>query len=270
MANTDHQNPKTMRSLSPFALLSLLAFSTAHAQNYCSPTFVNGCFLWQNQSISIGSIDWTIGATDCAVSDYTSMVTNITPGVPTPMVVVNGNWCGCAVWVDLDQSSSFEDTENLYSIYVGGDPSYTYDFDLTVPANTPPGQYRMRVVAPWGSDGVTVGANGYGPCGAYQYGNFDDFTLNVEGGTGIAAVETDQLMLVGPNPTDGLVTIDTRDLGAVQRAVIWSVDGRRMMEPSLVQRTGLVQLDLSALPAGLYTVQCIANGASHTVQVIRR
>jgi hypothetical protein len=268
-AITNHQTLDPMRNLSTFALLSLLSFST-HAQNYCSPTFVNGCALWRNQSISIGSIDWTLGVTDCAVSDYTSLVTDITPGVPTPMIVVNGNWCGCAVWVDLDQSTSFEDSENLYYTYVGGDPSYTYDFDITIPANTPPGQYRMRVIAPWGSDGVSVGANGYGPCGAYQYGNFDDFTLNVSGNTGIASTAISNAMIVGPNPTEGLVTIDTKGLGLVQRAVIWSVDGRRMMELPLAQQTGPVQLDLTTLPAGLYTVQCIADGASYTVQVIKR
>jgi hypothetical protein len=257
-----------MRSLSTFALLSLFPLSSALAQNYCSPTFVNGCFLWTNQSISIGSIDWTLGATDCTTSDYTSLVTDVTPGVATPMIVANGNWCGCAVWVDLDQNTSFEDSENLYYAYVGGDPSYTYDFDITLPANTPPGQYRMRVIAPWGSDGVSVGANGYGPCGAYQYGNFDDFTLNVEGNTGIASMERGNAVIVGPNPTEGLVTLDVN--GPIQRAVIWSLDGRRMMERSFAQNIGQVQVDMSQLTAGIYTVQCIANDASYTVQVIKR
>ena len=105
--------------------------------------------------------------------------------------MVAGVWCGAAVWVDFDNSYSFEDTENLYYIYVGGDPSYTYDFTIPVPAGTPTGSYRLRVVTPWGSDGfLSSNTNGYGPCGDYQYGNFIDFTLNVIGATGIDQLNT--------------------------------------------------------------------------------
>jgi hypothetical protein len=255
-----------MRSLSTFALLSLLPFSSAVAQNYCEPTFVNGCFSWQNQVIAIGTIDWT--SIDCTISDYTDMVTDITPGVPTAMTVTNGNWCGCAVWVDLDQSSSFDTTEVLFTQY-GGSEVHDYDFDITIPANTPPGLYRMRVIAPWGSDGVSPGANGYGACGAYQYGNFDDFTLNVTGPESIAEAHASPVA-VGPNPTEGLITIDTKAIGAVQRLIVWSADGRRMMERSIASNAGQVQADLSGLPSGLYTLQFVATNATYTAQVVKR
>src|SRR5258706_332790 len=54
-----------------------------------------------------------------------------------------------------------------------------YNFNITVPGNVPTGFYRMRVIAAWGSDTYTNSANGYGPCGSFQYGNFSDFTVNV-------------------------------------------------------------------------------------------
>lgn len=247
--------PPPMKRLPTLALLSL-SFLGAQAQ-YCSPTFLNGCALWGTQQISIGSIDWSIGISDCTVSDYTSIATTITPGVPTAMSVTNGNWCGCAVWIDLDQSQSFEDTENMYYIYVGGDPSYTYDFNITLPANTPPGSYRMRVISPWGSDGVSVGANGYGPCGSYQYGNFEDFTLSVVGSVGIDAVEAQHASaLIAPNPTEGAITFDPGASDMARTVYVLSTDGRRVMEKAISAGAGVVQLDLGALPAGLYQVQC--------------
>jgi hypothetical protein len=97
------------------------------------------------------------------------------------MTVTNGVYCGCSVWVDLNSDGDFDDLdENLYSLYTAN-ATNTYNFNITIPAATPNGLYRMRVIASWGADGVTVGANGYGACGAYQYGNYDDFTLNVGG-----------------------------------------------------------------------------------------
>jgi len=97
------------------------------------------------------------------------------------MTVVNGDWCGCAVWVDLNNDNDFDDAgENLYTIYTANALN-TYSFNITVPSGTSNGLHQMRVIACWGSDGVTVSPNGYGPCGTYQYGNYDDFTLNVGG-----------------------------------------------------------------------------------------
>jgi GEVED domain/Secretion system C-terminal sorting domain len=164
-------------------LLSILFITTtsSKAQVYCNPTFSNGCFSWKNQAITLNTLNWTIGATPCATSNYTNLSTNLTAGVPYPMSTTAGNWCGTSVWVDLNQNGAFENTENLYYNYNGAQ-THTYNFSITIPPATPTGIYRMRVIASWGSDGYTIGnANGFGGCGAFQYGNFDDFTLNITG-----------------------------------------------------------------------------------------
>ncbi|MEO8589711.1 MAG: T9SS type A sorting domain-containing protein [Flavobacteriales bacterium] len=187
------------------------------------------------------------------------------------MNVVNGIWCGCAVWVDLNNNSSFEDAENLHYEYVGGDPSYIYDFTIPIPANTPTGSYRLRVIAAWGSDGfLNTNTNGYGPCGDFQYGNFDDFTLNVMGSTGIAQAgdPTGVAVTVGPNPTDGLVTLTTQ--GDVDRIKVLTTDGRAVQDHGLTTRAEKVQVDLSALPNGVYLLQCISGTGSRTLQVMKQ
>jgi hypothetical protein len=55
---------------------------------------LSGCGLWTNQAVNIGTIDWSLGATDCAVRDYTSLSTDLGAGVPIPMTVTSGNWTG--------------------------------------------------------------------------------------------------------------------------------------------------------------------------------
>lgn len=250
-------------------LLAALTGSAAMAQ-YCSPSFVNGCSLWRNLSISIGTINWTIGSTACTVSDYTSVSTIVTPGVPEPMTVMSGNWTGCSVWIDLNSNQAFEDAENMFHTYVGGDPSYTYSFDVTVPAGTPAGSYRMRVIAPWGSDGYTPGSlNGFGPCGAYQYGNFDDFTVEVAGSTGLAAPATMAHPSAVPNPTTGPVTLTSAGNGSIEQVVVSTMEGRMVKQFTPDANTGTATVDLSALPGGLYMLTTIGTAGTRMMRLIK-
>lgn len=256
-----------MKQLSAFLFTALLT-SAAGAQ-YCSPTFLNGCFNWNTQSVSIGTLDYIYDGLDCTASDFTGLSTTVYAGVAENMTVVNGVWCGVAVWVDYDNSGSFEDTENLYTVYVGADPSYPYDLTITVPASVPTGSYRMRVISPWGSDGTTVGANGYGPCGDYQYGSFQDFTLNVIGATGVAENGSNIAGLtLAPNPASDVVTLSSD--AALERIALFSTDGRMVREEAFTNGTRKVDLDLGALPAGPYLVQTLSNGATRTARVMKQ
>ena len=251
------------------ALLSALASCAILSAQYCSPTFLNGCFSWSNQSVSIGSLNWVAGS-DCSSSDFTAQSTAIVPGVATPMSVTSGNWTGCAVWVDLDQDQSFADSENLYYTYVGGSPSYTYNFNITLPSGTPAGSYRMRVIAPWGSDGFTAGgANGFGPCGDFQYGNFNDFTLVVSGSTSIATTTASPLR-ISPNPVEDHLTVQHDGGSALTHVAVLSLDGRRVLEVPVSATSGRMDLDLSALPTGTYLVNGTDGDRIWNTRVVKR
>ncbi len=254
----------------PYAIALLLALQTVTAvAQYCEPTFPNGCVLWRNQFISIGTLDWSIGDTDCSISDYTSLSTAVPIGTPVPMIVESGNWCGAAVWVDLDNSGSFEDAENLYYSYVGGDPSYVYDFSITIPVGTTPGTHRMRVVGPWGSDGfLTTNTNGFGPCGAYQYGNFNDFTLNVGGSIGIDEDAAPGFNITAaPNPTEGIVHL-TSEADALERVRIIGCDGRVHQDLSIIGGQPQVAIDLADLPSGIYFAECSAGETTVRLRLV--
>lgn len=240
-----------MRTRYALALLTVSCATLGRAQ-YCSPSFVNGCFNWRALSVNAGSIAWTPGTDDCSVSDYTSMSTTVNAGDDLSMQVTSGVWCGCAVWVDLDQSNSFEDAENLYYIYVGGEPSYTYDFSISIPAGTPSGNYRMRIISPWGSDGfLDTNTNGYGPCGSFQYGNFNDFTLNVINTIGVAETEASALFTMSPNPGEDMVSISGLPF---RRTVSVSDATGRVLVQRAVQADRL-QLDVRDWTPGLYFVR---------------
>lgn len=250
----------------------LLASAFAARAQYCTPTFVNGCFNWRLLTVNAGDIAWTFDGIDCLDNDHTDATTNVDAGTPLSMDVETGVWCGCAVWVDLDNSGTFEDSENLYYAYTGADPSFTYSFSITLPAGTPAGDHRMRIIAPWGSDGfLDTNTNGYGPCGDYQYGNYGDFTVHVNGG-GIGMNEATAVMpglVAGPNPATGAVQIASADGTTLDRVDLMAADGRVVLQHTPAVPAARVPLDLAALPAGFYTALCRTEAGVGMVRVVK-
>lgn len=247
----------------------LIALIGANAQ-YCSPDFTFGCSGWQIMSVNVGSFNWS--STDCTAWDETASMITVNTADSIPMAVTDGAWCGCSVWVDLDNSGSFEDSENLYHTYVGGDPSYTYNFNIGIPPSTPEGAYRMRVIGAWGSDGFTNGSeNGYGSCGSYQYGNFNDFTLQVDYSTAIADVvaSSEAAFTASPNPTTGRMSLNLGEHASASRIVLESMDGRTLRTWNGTT-TATLEMDLSTLPAGIYLVRNTTDQAARPLRIVKQ
>jgi hypothetical protein len=248
-------------------LLLGAACLSAQSQDYCEPTFANGCFNWRNIAIEVGDASWSEGVDPCDLGDHTDIVANVDAGSPIAMSVTNGVWCGCAVWVDMDNSSSFEPSENVYFGYSGADPSQTYSFDLVLPEELGSGTYRMRVIAPWGSDGFTEGgSNGFGPCGAYQYGSFTDITLNYTGAAGVTE-STEQRPWFGPTP--GNTILELYNIPGLREVQVAGMDGRvqRVAVPVQGQR---IQLDMSTWANGTYVVRAFTDAGIMTGRWVKQ
>lgn len=256
---------QTMRN---FQIALSICLSTAcYGQDPCQPSFGFGCFNWRNQSMEVAELVWQTDG-DCTNSDHMDQTATVYAGQETPMTVFSGNWTGCAVWVDLNMNELFEEEENVFHAYVGGDPGYSYSFAFVVPATTPSGPYRMRVIAPWGSDGFDpVNKNGHGPCGEYQYGNFDEFTLVVVNTTGMVDTAHEGTPLLFPNPTTGALSIPVNSGPA--RILVFSADGRETMAVSESNGAGNVMLDLSDRPAGAYFVRIEDAQGVHSSKVLK-
>jgi hypothetical protein len=234
------------------SLMALLGFAMSGYAQYCSPTFTSGCTNWRNQAITLDSIQWTLGSTACTISDYTSLHTTLQKGVPKQMAVTNGDWCGVGVWVDLNGNFTFEPSELLYNKYTAA-ATQTYNFTITIPTSTVNGTYRMRVIAGWGTDCLTPGGNGDGPCGAYQYGNFDDFTIKViDPFTSIGETQNPETadLIIGPNPvsTELSVRVDAKLLNSTYK--LTDQFGKTVMEGKLISENSII--DVSGLSSGIY------------------
>lgn len=262
--STNVSHPNQLHMVPRYAsLLALCCSSFAADAQYCSPNFANGCFNWYTQTVDIAELSWE--ATDCNASDQTDLSATVVAGVAMPMTVVNANWCGCAIWVDLDDNGDFSSNEELFHLY-GNMETATYDLDLLIPESTTAGPHRMRIISGWGSDGVSEGPNGYGPCGDYQYGNHVDFTLNVEPASAIDEPAV-PVRLMGMNPTTGPVVLaSTEPLDAV---LVRTVDGRLVRAVPANGQAGSIALDLTGLVSGQYILECRSGKASGRMRVIK-
>jgi hypothetical protein len=241
-----------------FSMLAFFGISTSATSqiSYCSPTFPNGCFSWNTQEVDLGTISWTLGVEDCSISDYTALQTNLTKGEAHPMTVVNGAWCGTGVWIDLNQDGAFDETENLFYQYQASELQ-TYDFDITIPSSTANGLYRLRVVTGWGSDCFNVSDNGYGACGSYQYGSFQDFTINVTSAIGVTenANLTSTAIKMSPNPVQESAVITVTGMNQGGAYSILDQLGKQVMAGRLT--SGQSVLNFENLATGVYMINIV-------------
>jgi hypothetical protein len=111
------------------------------------------------------------------VADYTAMFAEISAGASEPITVTNGNpWASDKVtcWVDWDMSYTFDEgAEKFVLTSNGGGANFTGN--IAVPAGTPNGDYRMRVRMSYSTDPT--------PCGVMSYGEVEEYTIKVGGGT---------------------------------------------------------------------------------------
>jgi hypothetical protein len=264
-----------MKTTTQFRLIFLLlfawslSFSTKVSAQYCDPTFVNGCSLWGNQTITLETLNWSLGSSPCTDYDYTWMSANLTTGIPHLLTVTNGDWCGCAVWIDFDQNSTFDTYENIFYQYLPN-ASNTYSIYFTVPNGTPIGAYRMRIVSPWGSDGFqTTNVNGYGPCGAYQYGGYQDFTINITGPQGLEDVTGNTRFMTAAMNNDNNQLVVTVASYRANNVILQLTDvSGRQIETRKVKSEKEV-FDVSALAKGVYFLNYFDGAYRQNIKLTR-
>jgi len=91
------------------------------------------------------------------------------------------NWAAGAtteqlsVWIDLDNSGTFEDSERLISGVPFVTANELNDFTLTIPANAALGSHTLRAKA------IDSSASGdvLNPCSDFAYGEVQDYTVNL-------------------------------------------------------------------------------------------
>lgn len=241
-----------------FSWLFLLA-SEARSQifgnsgaNYCSPSFSSGCNNWRTLNVNVGQFSWSQEtADDCQTSDFLLDTIRVNPGMSYTMEITNANWCGTGVWIDFGQDFGFDTSDNVFRMYEANETNI-YQFTLTIPELQDLGNYRLRVITGWGTDCYSPSNNGFGPCGDYEYGNFQDFMLKVSLPTLNSEIHTlksnytisrkEEEIRVNFHPAEFMPS----------ELTLFSMLGKRLETYQIVLDT--CYIDTSALPNGIYMI----------------
>ncbi|HTO16014.1 MAG TPA: T9SS type A sorting domain-containing protein [Edaphocola sp.] len=172
--------PLNYRILCSIILIFGLTPNVKAQAPYCTINYANSCSTWGTSQVVIGSFTHT---TACNAStkyqDYTSQNIPVIAGVPTAVSLTTMGYTGVGMAADFNNDLDFVDLgEDLFlPSYNAASSTLIYTGFITVPANVPSGNYRLRI---WSRLANAGGANnGIEPCGGYGYGRYFDYTLVV-------------------------------------------------------------------------------------------
>lgn len=154
-----------------------VSFTTSDVQlNYCAS---NGNSVADEyiSKVVLGGINNTSGASSSGYADYTSQSTSLTKG-GSSTITITPTWSGTAynegyaVFIDYNNDGDFTDNgETVWTKTASKTKPVSGSF--TVPTSAITGATRMRVVMQYNAVPSA--------CGAYNYGETEDYTVNITG-----------------------------------------------------------------------------------------
>ena len=201
--------------------------------------------------------------------DFTAIAGEVVAGETYPMTVTISNGNGyefdqVLVWLDADQSNSFTGNELLYTSPIGTGP---FSADIIIPADALAGTSRLRLRM---HDTDPTHGPSTEPCGGTQYGQVEDYSLNVTVGTGIQPLDGSSLALF-PNPNDGRFTVSL-SVGGSARFELLDLSGRLVHSTQQQVVAGVpVQMDLGGtLAIGSYVLHTFVRDHHNVQHVVIR
>lgn len=208
--------------------------TTGGSITYCASKGNSTTYEWIKQ-ITFGSINNNSG-NNGGYGNYTGFSTSVTAGNTYRITMVPG-FSGSSyreywtVYIDYNQNGTLNNSgETVVTGYTTGTGGgYA---DIRIPTTAKNGATRMRIQMHYGSQ-VT------NPCSTFDYGEVEDYTINISGGSGFAAVASASQnatankianILVTPNPVirnNATVTYNLANNGVAALKVV-DLSGRTM------------------------------------------
>ncbi|WP_185816783.1 GEVED domain-containing protein [Hymenobacter metallilatus] len=232
---------------------------TPTTPTYCASKGTSVSYEWIDL-VQLGSINRT-SAANAGYYDGTALGTTVTAG-SAQTISYSAGYASTAyteywkVYIDYNQNGVFTDAGELVASRSSASAS-TLTSTFTVPTTAKNGKTRLRVVM---SD-----ASATTSCGSYSYGETEDYSITISGGTarqGGATAEAAGYRLY-PNPATDVLNIEV-PASIDNKAVSVTVYDVRGAEMKQVRFDGNL-LNVGSLAKGVYTLR-IADGQQVTHQ----
>ena len=205
--------------------------------------------------VQLGSINRTSGA-DAGYYNGTATSTGVAAGSSQTITYQTG-FTGTAyaeyfrIYADWNQNGVFTDAgETLVSSTNTAAVTTTRSASFTVPTTAKNGTTRLRIVM---SDNSATAS-----CGTYSYGETEDYSVTVSGGTIAAPTLTGdaptrselRTLSMFPNPATDVLNLALSDNTTISSAVVHDLRGARVEGASFANGT----LHIGGLAKGMYTL----------------
>lgn len=178
------------------------------------------------------------------LEDFTSLIAQVEQGQSYTISTTgtsNGDYTNYfTAFFDWDQNGTFETIVPIGSI-TDHDCDTVITATVNVPADAPLGSSIMRVVKNYDETPVN-------PCGSYDFGQAEDYTVQVDIGSGIAGVPALADLTVYPNPASTELFINTPSDKPVH-VKVYDMVGHLAMEQDVAGK-----LNISDLAPGSYNL----------------
>ena len=142
---------------------------------YCAVTSTSTAYGISNFVTTGGIVNINNASTGGSYSNYTAQsVAQFEGGADVQFTITSANGtAGMRIWIDWNNDFDFNDPGEL--VYSSGAYVNPGTGTITIPAGTPVGDYRMRVVANW----LSTTPSACGDLGNALYGEAEDYTFSV-------------------------------------------------------------------------------------------
>ncbi|MBN2867861.1 MAG: choice-of-anchor J domain-containing protein, partial [Flavobacteriaceae bacterium] len=173
--------------------------------------------------------------------------------------IVSGT-VGCAIWIDWNNDLIFDTSEVMFSTTSYGSGPFTDS--IVIPAATPDGDYRMRVMIDWNdSNPGDDSACGFGS----GRGEVEDYKLTIDSSLSTEDFDKEAAFTYYPNPVNNNLNLSSQK--EINNVSVYNMVGQEVYRSTPNTMTDVV--DMSGLQAGAYFVKVTVGNATKTVKVIK-
>lgn len=244
-----------------------MSVTVINKPNMCIPKATIGCFVDGIKRFVLKDIDADDGRDGCngenGYEDRTHLMTDLTISTNTTStfnVQAQQNWNDgvnkekFSVWIDMDDSGTFEESER----YISGQEFTAADelvsFSMVLPADPPQGFHVLRAKA----IDTTSGGDILDPCTDFGYGEVQDYVVNLTLTVGFDDIGIDApFRIITLEDKHFEITMPTSEFTDRLEFKVYDVTGKQIYWRSLYNESGLGYshiLNMSFMPSGVYFV----------------
>ena len=232
--------------------------------DYCLPSGTSASTYIDSFSTTLGATNITNSISGFSLANYGNFTTLSTSVGSTQSfnfnVVIVGGTAGCAIWVDWGNDYSFDAADMVFSTTSYGNGPFTGT--ITVPAATPNGNYRMRVMTDFNDNNPgDDNACSFG----FGRGEVEDYIVTVDNALASQYFDNNNFAAY-PNPVKDVLNLSySTDISSVR---VINLLGQEVLSRKVGNTS--TQLDMTNLTAGAYIVNVTIGDVVKTIKVIKQ